>query len=133
MGERGRNGTLAEALAESRAAFLAALREGDAEAAAELYAPGAWLLPPEARPIEGLEAIAAFWRAGLEAGMTSLELETDAIGGGERFAYELGRYRLRLEPADGDDVVDRGSYLLVHAQQPDGSWRRAVEMLRSEA
>ncbi len=133
MADGDRNGLLEEALAESRAAFVAALGDGDAAAAAWLYEPEAWLLPPSAPPLQGVAAIEAFWRAGLEAGITSLELDVIGIGGGERLAYEVGRYRLRLEPAEGGDVVDRGSYLLVYAAQPDGSWRRAVEMLRPDA
>lgn len=133
MEDRDRNSLLEEALAEPRTAFVAALDDGDATAAARLYAPEAWLLPPSAPPLQGLAAIKAFWRAGLEAGIRSVELDVIGIGGDERLAYEVGRYQLRLEPNEGEDVVDRGSYLVVHALQPDGSWRRAVEMLRPDA
>jgi uncharacterized protein (TIGR02246 family) len=117
-----------EAVAETRAAFVAALHDGNATAAAAVYADDATLLPPAAELLRGREAIRSFWSAGVEAGISEVELvalELERDGG---FAYEIGRYALRLQPADGDAVVDRGKYLLVHARQADGTWRRAVEM-----
>jgi uncharacterized protein (TIGR02246 family) len=120
---------LERAVAATRAAFVAALSMGDAKTAAAVYADDARLLPPAAEPMQGRDAIEAFWRAGLAAGITSVVLEALDLGYDERLAYEIGRYELRLEPAEGGIVLERGTYLLVHALQADGSWRRAVEML----
>ena len=122
-----------EAFAESRAAFVAALHDGDATAAAALYAADATLLPPAAELLHGREAIRAFWSAGVEAGISKVEfvaLELERDGG---LAYEIGHYALRLQPGDGGTVDDRGKYLLVHARQADGTWRRAVEMFSPDA
>ena len=117
-----------DAIGAARAAFAEALRGGDATAAAAVYSEDASLLPPSAEPLKGREAIAAFWRAGVEAGISDVELDALELERVEGLAYEIGRYALRLQPDDGAAVVDRGSYVLVHTRQTDGSWRRAVEM-----
>ena len=120
------------AIAETRAAFVAALGGGDAAAASALYAEDARLLAPSAELIEGREAIADFWRAGLQAGVAAVELEAIEVERSDSVAYEIGRYVLRLQAETGEDVVDRGKYMLVHEQQPDGSWLRAVEMFSAD-
>jgi len=114
------------AIAEARAAFTAALSGGDAAAAARLYAIDARLLAPSADLIEGRDAIEAFWRAGLEAGVREFELEAIELDRSGCVAYEIGSYALRVESEIGP-VVDNGKYVLVHRRQDDGAWLRAVE------
>lgn len=133
MDGHGRSREEQGAIAATRAAFIAALRDGDAAAAAAVYADDATLLPPSAEPLKGREAITAFWRAGVEAGISEVELDALELEREERLAYEIGRYALRLQPADSGTVVDRGRYVLVHARQADGTWRRAVEMFSPDA
>jgi ketosteroid isomerase-like protein len=109
------------AIARTRAAFVAALQGGNAVAASAVYADDAQLLAPSAD-----------WRAGLEAGIATVELEELTLECGENVAWEIGRYALHLDSAEGGPVVDHGKYLLVHERQEDGSWRRAVEMFNPE-
>ena len=90
------------------------------------------LLAPSAELVHGREAIAAFWSAGVQAGIWDVELEELELTRQDGLAYEIGRYALHLQPADDGPVVDRGKYLLVHARQTDGSWRRVVEMFNPE-
>ena len=124
---------LDEARAANRASFVAALAGGDAKAAAAVYAGNAKLLAPSAELVRGSEAIEGFWRAGLEAGVRAAELEAVEFDQHDGLAYEIGRYALQLEPAEGGTVVDRGNYLLVHERQEDGSWRWAVEMFNPDS
>ena len=133
MDEHGRTGDHDGAIGASRAAFAAALRGGDAAAAAAVYSDDARLLPPSARPLKGREAITAFWRAGVEAGISDVELDALELERVDGLAYEIGRYALQLEPAEGGTVVDRGNYLVVHERQEDGSWRWAVEMFNPDS
>jgi ketosteroid isomerase-like protein len=121
------------AIAGTRAEFVRALLRGDAVAASAVYADDAQLLAPSAELFDGREAIAAFWRAGLDAGIAGVELEELKLEGSGGVAWEIGRYALRLEPADGETVIDRGNYLLVHERQRDGSWRWAAEMFNPDA
>ena len=124
---------LEETFAATRDAFVAALESGNAQAAADVYADDARLLAPSAELLQGREAIEAFWRAGLEAGISEVELESLDLERRDSLAYEIGRYALQLEPAEGGTVVDRGNYLLVHERQGDGSWRWAVEMFNPDS
>src|SRR5262249_49249127 len=116
----------------TNAAFAAALELGDAKAASAAYTDNARLLPPEAELFEGRGAIEAFGRAEIDAGLMRIQIETLLLERHECLAYEIGRYSVRLRPDGEDDAVNRGKYLLVHERQPDGSWRRAVEMFNPE-
>lgn len=127
-----RRSTAGEEIASSRAMFVDALLGGDAEAACAVYTHDATLVPPAAARLRGRDAIESFWRAGLAAGMSRIEMEADEIRGASALTYELGRYAIELEPADGKPVLERGTYVLVHEQQPDGSWLRAVETFNPE-
>lgn len=124
---------LAQALAEARATFVAALSRADTEALAALYTADATLLPPAASPISGREAIRRFWQAGLDAGIVAIRFEPSRLDHDTRLAYELGRYELQLEPVASKTIIDRGNYVLVHSQQDDRSWRRRVEIFTPAA
>jgi uncharacterized protein (TIGR02246 family) len=117
-------------LAESRAAFVAALARADAAAACAVYTDDARLLAPSAEVIHGREAIERFWQAGIDSGVTAVALDVLEVARGIGLAYEIGRYALWLD--SGGDEAERGAYVLVHERQTDGSWRRAVEMFNPQ-
>jgi uncharacterized protein (TIGR02246 family) len=111
-------------------AFAAALAGGDAAAAAGLYAPEARLLAPGTGLLRGRDAITRFWQAGIEIGITAVQLETLDLD--DDVALELGRYRLRVEAEGSEAVTDRGHYVVIHKRQSDGSWMWAVEIFNSD-
>jgi ketosteroid isomerase-like protein len=115
-----------------RRAFIAALQRGDAAAAARVYAAEGRLLLPATSPLDGRSAIEAFWRAGLDAGMSELELAPRTFDVDATFACEVGDYVLHATPRDEGAVTERGRYLIVHRLEPDGAWRRALEMYAPE-
>lgn len=112
----------------SRRAFVAALRAGDAAAAAAIYADDATLLAPAAELLHGRDAIEHFWRTGVEAGIADVELVCRDLQRRGDVAFEVGEYALHLTAESGRAIVDRGRYLVVHRVEPDGAWRRAAEM-----
>lgn len=117
-----------------RSRFVDSLARGDVREACGVYTADAQLLPPSAPPVDGRPDIAAFWQAGIDAGIRGVELEAVNLRRGEGLAYEIGRYTLRLQPSDsGDIVVDRGYYVHIHERQGDGSWLRAVEIFTPES
>jgi ketosteroid isomerase-like protein len=111
----------------SNGRFLAELARGDATAAAAVYAEGAILLPPTGEVIRGRKAIESFWRSGIEIGVRSVELQRLEYSEADRLLYELGRYRMLVQRAEHEPKLERGAYVLLHRQDPDGSWRRAVD------
>lgn len=122
-----------DALGETRVAFADGMRRGDAAAACAVYADGATLLGPSSELIHGRVAIQAFWGAGVAAGVSEVELEAVEATRHDGLGYEIGRYALRLDPPGGEAIVDRGTYMVVHERQPDGSWLRIAEMFNSGA
>ena len=115
-----------------RSAFEAALRAGDAAAAAAVYAEDATLVAPAADVLHGRAAIERFWRTGVEAGVQRMELTVVAIQRRGEIAMEVGRYALYVTPETGAGVVDRGRYLVLHRADVDGRWRRCAEMFSPE-
>lgn len=118
---------LEERIGDARAAFVAAMGAGRPGDAAANYAPDARLLAPAAQVIGGRDAIEAFWRAGLEAGVSGIDLQPLEVDCRDGAVYEIGRYTLRVAVAEGDTAEESGSYLLVHRKQADGSWAWAIE------
>ena len=104
---------------------MAASNRGDADALTEMYAEDAVLLPPDHEPIEGREAIGAFWRKGTDQGLevTTIRIDTDG-----RIGYLVGRYRL---PPTADEPADSGKYLVCLRRQTDGAWKLTADIWNS--
>ena len=133
MDESTCSGRAKEAIAETRAAFVVALRDGDTATASAVYADDARLLAPPTELIQGRAAIEEFWKAGLYAGIAEVALDAVEVEREHELAYEIGLYSLRLQPKAGETIVEHGKYVLVHERQGDGSWRRAVEVFNPDA
>lgn len=115
----------------SNARFLEEIARGDAAAAAGVYAERAVLVPPSGEAIRGRKAIESFWRSGIEIGVRAVELEALELGDAGRLTYEVGRYRMLFQRAEDGPKLERGAYLLLYRQEPDGSWLRAVDMFNA--
>jgi len=110
-------------------ALTSALALGNAAAAAALYATDARLVTSGAEPIAGRDEIEAYWRAGLAVGLARVELRTLELLPGPGTALELGRYAL----VAGSGAPEEGTYVVLHRQEPDGTWRRAVDVFNPDA
>jgi uncharacterized protein (TIGR02246 family) len=106
---------------------VAASNQGDAEALVALYADDAMLLPPDHEPIQGREAIGAFWRQGTDTGLevTTLAVEVDGDLG-----YLVGRYHL---PPTDEEPADSGQYVMCLRRQRDGSWKLTADIWNRSA
>ena len=105
--------------------YVDASNRGDADALMEMYAEDALLLPPDHQPIEGRQAIGAFWRLGTDQGLevTTIRLDTDG-----KIGYLVGRYRL---PATDDEPADSGKYVMCLKRQADGAWKLTADIWNS--
>jgi ketosteroid isomerase-like protein len=112
-----------------KAPLARAFEQGDADLAADLYEPGARLLPPRGPVITGPDTVREFIQRRFDAGSDDGVLETVQHHGYGDVAVEEGRYGRRA----GDRLLDSGSYLSVFRRQPDGAWRWAIDMWNSDA
>lgn len=116
------------AILETTAALVTAVQRGDAAAAADAYTGDAKLLTPAPELIRGRADIEAYWRTGIAVGVSSLELELEVLEAVAAGVVEAGRYTLCVDVT----VVERGTYLVLHAQTPEGFWRRAVDVFHPD-
>lgn len=107
--------------------FLQELARGDAAAAASIYDEHAILLPPTGEVVRGRKAIESFWQSGIEVGVRTIELEPHERGEAGRLVYEIGRYRMVMQAVEDQPALEHGAYVVLHRQEPDGSWLRAVD------
>jgi ketosteroid isomerase-like protein len=117
---------------ETTAALVSSLERGDAASAAAAYADDAKLLAPAAELIRGRAEIEAYWRAGILIGLSTVAFERQVIAALGRRVAELGRYAVSVDAAQLGRVVDRGTYLVLHTQIADGSWRRTVDVFNPD-
>jgi uncharacterized protein (TIGR02246 family) len=120
-------------LEASRQAFVAAINAHDSRTAAAEYAKDARLVPPSAEVLVGREAIESFWRTGLDAGLSSVDLHPTELQDIGPLVCEVGGYAIGVISPEGMQLTNRGRYLVVWRRQTDGRWQRAVEMLSPDS
>jgi len=109
--------------------FTKAFAAHDAKALSLLYTEDAKLLPPNAEPVLGQEAIAKYFESLLELPIQSIALETVGLhGAGDEVTTE-GRYA--LTSADGG-TIESGKTLIVW-RKTDAGWRLHRDMWSSDA
>jgi ketosteroid isomerase-like protein len=96
------------------------------------YAPDAVLMPPNHGLVEGRAKIAGFLQGLIDAGLTSIKLETMTVASAGDLAYGQGRYTLSLSPPAGAPVQDVGKYVVVYRRQANGSWRAVSDIFNSD-
>ncbi|GAA3159783.1 hypothetical protein GCM10010531_09020 [Blastococcus jejuensis] len=109
------------------ATFMKGLETGDAAMVASVYAPDARVMPPGA-PVQTGPGIQAFWQGVMDSGVTGAVLKTTALEERDDLAVEEGHFEIHV----GSDVVDDGSYVVVHRRMGDGSWRFALDIWNSD-
>jgi uncharacterized protein (TIGR02246 family) len=122
---------MAERIQQATFTLADALVSGDPVAAAALYTDDGRLLTPAAELIAGRREIEAYWRAGIGVGLAGVELRMLELQLGRELAIEIGRDVFAVD-GDGGTVAERGKYLVLHRRQPDGSWRRAVDVFNPD-
>ena len=118
-------------LAAIRAAIVkdeAAVRRADWDAITHMFTEDAIRFPPNQQPIRGRVAM----RAWLETfpPFEEFAITADEIVGGEGLAFVRGTYAMTI--SGPTPVTDRGNYMGLMRQQPDGSWLWATDMALSE-
>jgi ketosteroid isomerase-like protein len=114
---------------EAEREFVAAFAAKDAQALGLLFTEEAALLPPNAEPVLGREAITKYWASLLILPLTEIRLElVDLYGSGETVTGE-GRYALIGEQ---EHQVEVGKSLIVWKKTAQG-WRIHRDLWNADA
>jgi uncharacterized protein (TIGR02246 family) len=121
------------AVQAATAAFHQALRTDDLEAFMSHVSDDVVFMPPGEPAVRGKSGVRTWYTAFLSQYHTSLlRLADQEVLVGDGWAVETGTYEWGLTPASGGmAAVDRGNYMQVWKQQPDGQWRFAREVYNS--
>ena len=117
------------ALDAAQQAWVAAFNARDADAMAALTTVDVVLLPPNALPVRGREAVRAVWRQAAstaKAYATVTNEETVMLG---EFAWSMGAFTHTLP---NGAVVSRGKFVEIW-QRVDGQWKIHRDMFSSNA
>jgi ketosteroid isomerase-like protein len=104
------------------------LEEGDAGLMASVHAEDGPVLAPGSEAVSGQAAIEQSWQGALGQGLTGGSLSTVSLEEQGDLAVEGGRYELTA----GTQVVDTGTYVVVHRRHPDGSWEYGIDGWNSD-
>lgn len=107
--------------------FMSAFLAGDAGAIAVLYTEDALFLAPGMAPLQGHDQIRAFLGGAMEAGISRLVLDSTKLEIHGDVAHEVGTYQMYA----GDQMADRGNYMVVWHRGDDGVWRLHLDMINS--
>jgi len=107
--------------------WQATYNAGDAAGLAALYATDGVLHPPNSAPVDGREAIEAFWTAVLDSGGSTELTVKDMHAMGES-AAEVGMW---VGTAADGSHADHGHYTLIY-KKVDGKWLIASDMWNSD-
>jgi len=102
---------------------------GDAAGLAAMYTVDGQVLVSGQEPIEGREAIAAFWKGAAGSGLSSAKLTALEITPLGDHATEVGRYKLLTTSGD---VADHGKYIVIW-KKVDGVWYLHRDIISSSA
>ena len=97
-------------------------RKGDAKAISSLYTSDASVMPVGMSTVKGRKAVEEFWGRAIKGmGLKNASLKTIEVIEGVNTATEMGEYLLNLQ-AEGKQLEDKGKYVVVWKNTPDG-WK----------
>ena len=112
--------------------WMAAFNGGDAAGVAALYTEDGHSLPPNTEKVDGREAIQSFLQDGIDVGYKDIVIETVEAEVSGDTAYEMGKYTITLESAEGEVVTETGKYVNIW-KYVEGSWKLHVNIWNTYA
>lgn len=108
----------------ARAAYATAMKNGDANAVANLFTPDAVLVEAtSAGTVTGQRAVARFYENLFKrAKVLDVIIQPDSLQQDGNIATETSRHIVTLQPTTGEPLARTLRHLTVWKQQSDGSW-----------
>ncbi len=112
-------------IAAANAAWLTAMKTGDAATIAEPYAKEAIFVGPTGAVVKGPEGVAQLMRDRFARNgkATSVSLVQDGVMREGALIYEWGHAEIEVTRTGAAPVRSRGRYLTVWQKQPTGQWQ----------
>ena len=116
------------------ARWLATVKTRDAEKSAAFWSDDATILPPEAAPIVGKQAIRAYVAGAFASPDFSIDWKTDkvVVAASGDMAYSTGKDVLTFRTLDHKLVTEHTNGVVVWKKQADGSWKAAIDIWNAD-
>ncbi len=120
------------AVANSNERFMADTRAGNIDRMMNFYSDSAVVMPPNAAPVSGRDAIRQFWTGFVAAyNITDFKLITDDVTQSCELAAERGHFDLTMTMKEGGSPIhDVGKYVVVR-RKVNGQWKAITDMFSS--
>lgn len=117
------------ALDAATQAWVAAFNARDADAMAALTTEDMILLPPNAEPVRGRDAVREVWKQAVSTAKATASISTEETVIAGDIAYKLGSFTYTLPTGT---VVGRGKFLEIW-KRVDGKWKIHRDMFSGNA
>ncbi|HEV2720641.1 MAG TPA: DUF4440 domain-containing protein [Thermoanaerobaculia bacterium] len=121
----------ATSLRAGAADFAAAANSGNLDRMMSIYADNAVLMPPNAPPFRGRDAIRQYWGGFLGAGKIDATIAADDVVQSCDMATEVGHYALTITPKGAAPIKDSGKYVITW-KRIGGQWRAVYDIFNSD-
>jgi uncharacterized protein (TIGR02246 family) len=115
-------GSIRASIDSLNARFVDAAKRLDTAAIAALYTDDAVVMMSNTEAWRGRDAARSGWAGMLSQGtLKDFSLKTQDVDVGGDLIVETGTYEMTLQPKTGQEMKDKGKYVVVWRRQPDGS------------
>lgn len=112
---------------ERNRVFMETFKEGDYTGMGELYTEDGQVLPPNALVVKGKSDISNFWKATMDMGVKSIQIETDEVEQFGDTAIEVSQASLFGE---GNQLIDDAKYIVIWKRE-NGAWKLHRDIFNS--
>jgi ketosteroid isomerase-like protein len=116
--------------------YHAAISAGSVEGATAFFAVDATVMPANAPPVHGSDAIRQFFGGLFGTMNVTIAVKSERVAGEGNVGYNIGSYHLTGTLKDSTQTPvppEDGKYLQVFLRQPDGSWKAVADAWNANA
>ena len=121
-------------VADYTAASKASMMGGDMDKPLSYFDEDGMEMAPNMEMAKGKDAIKAMQSNMMSTGVkiTAVEFTPTDVQAGGTVGYEIGTYAMTFDVPKMGTVQDKGKYITVWNQKPDGSWKLKAETWNSD-